>query len=875
MAISTGCQLPAIDPTGARIFSGTTTLAWQDLLDCPLLGHKQDGPAAPAGAAIQPPCNPPVEVVPVVPTTPAPVFGVPAKQCSTPIVPVGCGPGQTICQPPQSVPQTPLAPRLQITNPTCPQEEKGPILKVTPSRIVAPVNSEVVLAAGICDGNGYYVMRQPLEFMLAQDGVGQLVQVGKESPFGASYILRMSPQKVATNYARVHTSTIQQCLDRGTKSTADDVFLEKGQSWITVTSPTEGTSHVVVWAPKEQNWERRKTTATIYWVDAVWQFPPAAQGRAGQKQILSTSVARSGGAPVSGWTVRYEIVDGPDAAFTARGDTAIEVKTDAAGRATVELLPRSTQPGITLIKMQIIRPGSTRGDVPQMIVGQGQTAVSWNSPGLQVTAVGPSTVAADGAVGYRVEVTNSGDLPTRGVTLSYTPPTGVTLLNSNPAAQAFGQRYEWRIGDLPARTTSVVELNCRAAVAADLRSCFRARSGDGLEAEGCATTRVFANALSVKLSGPDTVEVGREAKFLVEITNTGTTALSNVTVSDTFDPGLQHLQGERSPIVQARAASLAPGQVDRFAVSFLVVQPGRHCHRMDVSADGGQRASARACVTGLSGPAPAPSPVPGPAAAPAELGLRVTGPASRRAGEVAEYFVELTNSGGSSATNVRISVQYGVNLQLKEASRGHRDDLRRLTTEWQVAQLAPGETLTKQLNCLCLNPDDRASVRATVSSDQTGIKTAEFLTQISPGAAPAVERPVSPPPVAVEPPAAGNLKVTIADIGDPIRIGEKTTYLIEVTNERAVSDKEVIVTLQMTDGLKPVGATGPAGIASVGPDGTLVLSPVNEIRAGEKLSFKVEVSGAKAGKQKTRVTIKSTRTPEGVAAETDTTVNMQ
>src|SRR4029079_9643986 len=109
--------------------------------------------------------------------------------------------------------------------------------------------------------------------------------------------------------------------------------------------------HVVVWAPKEQNWDRRKATATIYWVDAVWQFPPPAQRRARQKQILSTTVSRSGGAPVAGWNVRYEIVDGPDAAFAVGSAMSREavVRTDAGGRATIELLPRSTQPGITMI----------------------------------------------------------------------------------------------------------------------------------------------------------------------------------------------------------------------------------------------------------------------------------------------------------------------------------------------------------------------------------------------------------------------------------------------------------------------------------------------------------------------------------------------
>ena len=95
---------------------------------------------------------------------------------------------------------------------------------------MAPIGTEVLLAAGVTDGRGYYVLRQPLEWMLAQDGVGQVMAVGHESPLGASHVLRHSPQKVATNYVRAHTSTIEQTVDRGTRNPADDVRLERGQS---------------------------------------------------------------------------------------------------------------------------------------------------------------------------------------------------------------------------------------------------------------------------------------------------------------------------------------------------------------------------------------------------------------------------------------------------------------------------------------------------------------------------------------------------------------------------------------------------------------------------------------------------------------------
>ena len=867
LAALAGCQFPAIDPSGQRIFSGGTTgLAHHG----GLFHHHRNQPAVPV--AVAPAAVVPAPAVPVVPTPVVPVVPVvPVKPPCTPppiamVQPPAIAAPPVIAAPPPVIGQiqpTPLPPKLQITDPACADgsaADQGPVLTITPSRLVAPIGTEVLLAAGICDGRGYCVLRQPLEWMLAQDGVGQIMAVGKESPLGTSYVLRHSPQKVATNYVRAHTSTIEQTVDRGTPNPADDVLLRQGQSFITVSSPTEGTSHITVWAPKEHNWERRQATATIYWVDARWQFPPPASSRPGQKQTLTTVVTRSGGAPVAGWIVRYEVLGGPEAVFTARGDRALEVRTDAAGRATVELLPRTQEPGITSVGVQVIRPATGRGDVPQMVVGQGQTSVNWSTPGLAVSALGPSVVAEDGAVSYRVEVVNNGDLPSRGVTLSYTPPTGVTLLNSTPPAQAFGQRYQWRLGDLAPRSAVQIEINCRAAVAADIHSVFRAQSGESLSAEGRATTRVFANALSVEMTGPESIDVGREARFLVDITNTGSAPLTGVVASDTFDPGLSFVGGGASPIRKAIEKPIEPGQTEKIALAFLVTQPGRHAHRLSVTADGGHTATARGVVTGIAAASPA--------ATPARLSVRVTGPRSRQVGEVAEYFIDVTNTGGAAARNVRIDVQYAASLQFDRASGlGRTDDLPRRRTQWQVAEIPVGQTVRKQLNCRCAAADEAgAIVEVTAAADGLADSpAAEARTLIAAALG-------SPPPMA---PAAGSLQVTVSDLADPIMIGGKTTYVVTLTNERTVADQDVAVTLEASAGLEIAGSSGPTALASRSPDGrTADLTPITELTPGEKVIYRITATGRQAGKHQLQVTAKSRLSSEGTTAQGETTVNM-
>ena len=313
-------------------------------------------------------------------------------------------------------------------------------------------------------------------------------------------------------------------------------------------------------------------------------------------------------------------------------------------------------------------------------------------------------------------------------------------------------------------------------------------------------------------------------------------------------------------------AQLGPGQTERFAVTFVVSRPGQQCHRLDVTADGGHAAAARGCVTGTQPAAPP--------ATPARLSVRVTGPRTVAAGQIGEFFVDVTNTGTAAASGVVIQVQYGVNLELKEATRGHSDDPRNYTTTWRVAQLAGGESVRRQFNCRALNPDPRATVKASVTSDQNRVaETGQTVTEITAAAAPPVVPGVTPMP---DTPVAGNLKVAVRDLADPIMFGAKTTYIIQLSNERAAADRDVAITLQLSEGLKVTGISGPTGAASSTPDGrTVEITPVAEIRANEQLpDYKIEVEGTKAGKQKLQVIVKSARTPAGITAEAETTVNM-
>lgn len=877
-----GCAIPAIDPSGEGIFSGRTSLV--SLKECPLLHHHRQPPLAAipngppgmgpvVGPLVGPPsaCGPPVVSIPIAFAPPPPPAII-----ALPMTPAAC-----------EARPLPVPPPLQVQQCAAPVKEddceKGPNLKITPNRVVAAVGSEVVLAAGMCGKDGYFVMRQPIEWMLAQDGAGQIVAIGQESSLKNSYFLRQSPQKISPQYALAHTSTISQNVDRGTKDPSDDIYLHKGQSWISVTSPKEGASYITVWTPKEHNVERRRATATIYWVDAVWTFPPCSIAPIGARsgQRLTTVVKRSGGAPVAGWTVRYEFLEGPEALFGGGRARAVEVKTDVQGVAIADLFPQTTSAGISTVRVQIVRPA--RGDTPEMIVGQGTTSVNWTAPGLQVSASGPTTVPGDGLLSYQVEVINTGDQLSQGVVLKFTPPTNVTVLNSSPSAEVFGNRLEWRLGDLQGRSRAVVKVNCRAAVDGDLRSTFMAATSDGqLKAEGVAATRVFRQALAVRMSGPDSVEVGKRATFQIEIQNTGSEVLRNVTLTDRFPAELVHADGQQSPIVKT-IGDLQPGQkINSPAVTFIVTRPGQHSHRLDVTADGNQSATARGVVTGIQ-----------TQILPAKLQLRFSQPQQVRAGETGELIAEVTNIGGSVAKNSRLVMSYGVNFKPDRATPGHQFDEARRTLTWNIDQLAAGAAISRQINLRALNADERAFVQITLTPEQGQGETRQVNIPITAGtrAAPApapVERdPVPQPMPRVDIPRpppreaalpGGNLDFTLSQTANPIPQGGTTKYIVRIKNDGSGADEDLSITLVLPEGLKFKRiVTGEQKTFQLqgGTEREVTLTPIALVRAREEMpALQIEVEGTKPGMFKFQVELRSKRNPKPIVRERETTVNM-
>ncbi|MFO7903378.1 MAG: DUF7507 domain-containing protein [Planctomycetota bacterium] len=813
-----GCQqleVPAFDPTGERIFSPSESLQLARMSD----SRYGEDCLFPQPAWQQP-------------LTPEP--------CPEPSPPPPGGPQA-------SPPTAPSAPP--------PQEREPGSIMLNPTRMIAPVGSEVVIVGGLCGETGRFMPHQPIEFMLSQDSVGQFVAVNDQGS------LWCRSKKLGVNYAIARTANRRQVVTRGTPSVTDDVVQQKGQCWVSLTSASQGTSYITAVAPKGASWPQRRKSATIYWVDAQWAFPDPDTVPAGEPYALTTSVKRTAtGAPVADYIVRYEIVDGAPATLGPDDATVMETRTDDEGLATVELRPTTNQPGVTQVRIKVIRPADPDSDAPRTLLGEGYTSITWSAPGLALHATGPPTAVVGSTLVYRLQVRNPGDIATRDVVVRGVLPPGLKFVSSEPAARIFGNRAEWRFAELPAQSTRTITVNVRAEDGGSVRYSFEATSGSELDAKAHVDTEITRPTLALDVSGPQTATVGDRVQFRIEVSNTGERALEEVRITDRFDTGLRHADGLTSPI-QKVLGDLDPGQTKEFAVTFVVQRAGEICHQLEVTAPGGQGAQTEVCLT-ASEPEVTPEP---------KLEVRKRVKPESRVGENVQVSTLVTNTGNVPLTEVRIVVTRDPELAALEATEEWDEDaLEQGQLQWTIEQLDPGETVQRDVLCLCREPAEAAVARATVTTAEDLSETAEARVRIlpEPEASPATPPERRPSPT-------GQLKVDISKFGDPVRIDDATRYLITIQNDRNVPDQNVVLKLEFPPGLQFQSITGPQRGRTVSQDGrTVTVSPIREIRAGETLQppFRVEATGVQAGEQTLRVTVTSRHSPQGVTRQEVTTV---
>lgn len=485
-------------------------------------------------------------------------------------------------------PQPPLPGATPVGGlvPPLPQDR----LNITPGRVLAPVGSEVILKAGLCTRENFLLTDSKIEWLLARDEAGEFVELGGRGWCKDPWLPWNKPKKIDNQYATGYTAKVPLTISRGTANTTDDVQVQPGEAWASVTSPVEGVSRITAVAPEIEEWSNRRATATIYWVDVQWTFPPPTVS-AGGGQVLTTTVLRqTDNTPLEGWIVRYEVADGGGSLRGDESGQVVEVPTDAEGRASIDVTPTNTAGSTTRINAQVVRPARFAGsDAPRLVIANGSTLVNWTDGGdyvpppddlgsplppstfpdrgsgspiqptpaqprlgpkldLQIFPIlepGTTQPQVGGEVRFEVVMRNSGDAPATGIVVRDEFDQGLTHLNDT-LRQNVIQTDPGKVADIAPGDSRSLFLTF--GVQKSGRLCQRLSvTYDGATQPATATECITVaqpqvqqqGQLQVTKQGPRQRNVGETAMFTLSIRNVGNAPLTNIEVVDTFDPELQ------------------------------------------------------------------------------------------------------------------------------------------------------------------------------------------------------------------------------------------------------------------------------------------------------------------------------------------------
>ncbi len=678
---------------------------------------------------------------------------------------------------------------------------------IIPLEDVNPVTTQHIMVVTVRDENGEPLPTRRVEWMIPEGSVGTFVEVD-ESGWTST-----RGHKITNKYAITHTNTGPHTLTRGNDDPSDDIHLEKGQTWAVITSPVEGTTHVIAYVPGIYDWEKHKIFAQKHWYDVSWKFPPNATNPVKTAHRMTTSVAKhSDGKPLAGYEVTYAIVSGPKATFE-NGQQSQMVVTDSQGLASVTLNQVDPVEGTNEVKIDIVRPENKQCCKPAVHIASGLATKTWIGPKIGISKNAPATAIKGKNFMYDIVVTNPSQVTATNVVVTDPLPAGITYVSSNPAATVSGQNLTWNLGSLDSGADKALQVTVMANNIGTFENCAEVNADMGLNARDCASTVVTAPIIKITKVGPESVPTKcTPITYTITVTNEGDAPATNVVMKDELPEGMLW-QGEHK-VIKSDIGTLQPGQSRAGSFTVNATGPGKYVNTSVVTADDGLQDSATVTTIVYQ-------PV---------LKVTKTAPAQRYIGRDMTYSITVTNTGDGPTENTVLTDTLPSQVSFISATKQGSHNAGTIT--WDLGTLLPGASTTVDVSVNAAtigSAKNVAAAKAFCTEDQ-----ASTVTEIR-----------GIPAILLE----------CIDIADPIEIGKEETYEITVTNQGSAEDTNVTITCVLPPEMTFVDASGPTQATVTGQ--TVAFEPVTNLQPKAKIVFRVKAKGASEGDARFKVTMTS------------------
>ena len=447
------------------------------------------------------------------------------------------------------------------------------------------------------------------------------------------------------------------------------------------------------------------------------------------------------------------------------------------------------------------------------------------SPGVTVQWVRRGEFNVGQECDIDLVVQNTSKSAVRSVMTEAIIPEGLELVEAKPPAMEGSETPTWTFGELKPGETRTVALKVIPRQRGDVRLDAFVRMTGFSSSE----FSVQEPLISVEVSGPETVEVGQQAGYVVKVTNPGTGLANNVVIQAAIPEGLEHRSGS---ILSIDIGTLNAGESRQAKLSLTAVKGGVQDVAVRAIASGDLTDETTATVT----------------VAEPKLKIAINGPEEQLAGRTSDYTMTVSNAGGVPSENVRAKYRIPQGFDFVSANRGGKYSKTDHSIEWFVGTLQPDGSSDFSLTLRATEPGELLH-QAGVISEHGQVTMCDYNT-------------------VVEGMAALDLKIVSSS--KDLAKGDDVSWEVHIRNTGSRAASNVGMSCELPSGIQLVDAEGPS--EHIAENGVMVFRSLPTIAPDQEIVYSIRATCLREGNHRLRLRVASESISEPLIGEESATV---
>ena len=460
---------------------------------------------------------------------------------------------------------------------------------------------------------------------------------------------------------------------------------------------------------------------------------------------------------------------------------------------------------------------SADGSRPEMVAvsESGSSIVSktypWAECGVvQLDKTMPREVGLNKPFNYTIKISNLTNATLNDIIVTEDLPDNFKFLSANPSAQQDEDNVIfWEIATLGPKSVTQILVSGQATYIDTLKHCTTVITP---VIPACTVVQVIQPELKLTRTAPTEVLVCDPIQVRYVVTNSGTGYVPNVKIVETLPTGLRTTGGKTEVVLDA--GTLMAGQSQQFSAELRATKTGDYVSKATATSTMGLRAESATTTTAVTQPI---------------LAVLKTGPERQYIGRPVTYQITVTNKSDVAARNTVIEDMIPQGVNAVRGTSGAK--LLGPKLVWEIGTLEPGTSETVKIS---FTPEKAGTLinSATASAYCTEAVTSTVRTVVT-----------GIPAILME----------VADVEDPVRVGERGTYVIRVKNQGSATATNIRIACMLEDYVRYVSSAGATAGALEGS--TVRFFPLGTLAPQAEVAWRVVVEAVRPGDMRFKVVL--------------------